>query len=64
MHIMVENTDPKDREKLVSELTGPFRTMGDKIKPDEIDAPAWWHGEEEAFQATEAALGRLPRRRR
>lgn len=64
MHLMVENVDPKKQADLVRRLTGPFRTMGDKIKPDEIAAPAWWHGDEDAYESSMAAMAMLPQRGR
>jgi len=63
MHMMVEVTAPKDQASLVSELTGPYRTVGTAIKPDEVNAPAWWHGEEEAYQMAESLMSRRRGRR-
>jgi hypothetical protein len=63
MDMMVEMTDPKEQRSLVESLTGPYRTMGDKIRPEDVDAPAWWHGDEEAFELSELAVTRLPSRR-
>ena len=62
--IMIENVEDKNRADLIQSLTGPFRTMGTKIKPDEINAPAWWHGEEEAYADTMTAMAQLPQRGR
>lgn len=65
MHVMLEETDPKDRQNLLNQLTGRFRTLGDKpINTEDLNAPAWWHGDEEAYESSIAALPRLPRRRR
>lgn len=29
--------------------------MGPPIPPEDLNAPAWWHGDEEAFESTMAA---------
>jgi hypothetical protein len=60
----MENSDPKDYEKLHRQLTGPFRTMGGKISREELAAPAWWHGDEEAFESAQMAMMQLPQRGR
>lgn len=57
MHLMVESVEPKDRENLAKSLTGPLRTMGPAINREDLDAPDWWHGDEEASQSMLAALG-------
>jgi hypothetical protein len=65
MHLMIEETDPKERQSLLDQLTGSFRTMGDRpIDVEELNAPAWWHGEEDAYEGSMAAMSSLPRRRR
>jgi hypothetical protein len=64
MHLIMEGTEVKDRHAMANRLTGPFRTMGDKFKPDEVAAPSWWHGEEEAYESSMAAMMRLPQRGR
>lgn len=65
MHLMLQNEGSDDaRRRLYDELTGPLRTMGPQPKPGDENAPAWWHGEEEAYESTMAAVGALPRRRR
>lgn len=64
MDLMLENVDEKKAAQLKRNLTGPYRTMGSKIKPEDADAPAWWHGDEEAFESTQAAMLTLPQRRR
>jgi len=56
MHLMLENVDSKDRAQLLQELTGPFRTMGPPMSEDELNAPAWWHGDDEAFAGAEALM--------
>lgn len=62
MDLMLENADPKDYDKLKSELTGPFRVLGDNPLPKEdMNAPAWWHGDEEAYN-TVAAIAQMPAR--
>ncbi len=63
-HLIMENTDPKDAQSMTQRLTGPFRTMGGKIKPDEVNAPSWWHGDEEAYESSMAAMAALPQRGR
>lgn len=63
MHLMLENVDPKKRESLYQELTGPLRATG-KLTREEQDAPAWWHGEDEAYESTMAALAAFGERRR
>jgi len=64
MHLIMENTDPKDRTKLAAELTGKFRTLGGGLSPEEMTAPAWWHGDEEAYETSMAAMMTLPQRGR
>lgn len=59
---MIESVDPKERAKLQRELTGPLRAQGRRAPEDE-HAPAWWHGEEEAYESTMAALPALRQRR-
>lgn len=61
MHLMITETDPKHRQKLVDNLTGRFRTMGKPMSADELNAPSWWHGDEDAFEETMANLP-APRR--
>lgn len=62
---MIDQQDTADkRRQLFDELGGPFRTMGRKLTADEMNAPAWWHGDEEAYEATMSAIGALPSRRR
>lgn len=63
MHVMIEETDTKHRQDLLNQLTGRFRTMGEPVSEDELNAPAWWHGEEEAYESVMARVGGLPRRR-
>ncbi len=64
MDLMLQNEPDKDKHrKLHDELTGPFRTFGGTtFDPDEVGAPAWWHGEDEAYEETMAAMSALPRR--
>lgn len=65
--LMIENAGNADERKtLTQQLTGPMRTMGSFAEdPDARNAPVWWHGEEEAYESTMSAIGRLgPRRRR
>lgn len=64
MSMMVESTDPKDRQRLVEQLTGPLRTVGGGLDPDEMTAPSWWHGDEEAFESGQGAMMMLPQRGR
>lgn len=63
MDLMVQAADSKDVPNLVQSLTGPYRTMGDAVAPEDLGAPAWWHGEEDAYTAAEVAMASLPRRR-
>lgn len=63
MHVMLEETEAKDRQNLLNQLTGRFRTMGDKINTEDLNAPAWWHGDEEAYESSMAGM-HLPRRSR
>lgn len=63
MHLMIEEqADDDKRRQLLDELTGPFRTMGGTIAPGDEGAPAWWHGDEDAYESTMAAMGGLRRR--
>lgn len=64
MSMMVDATAPDKRHQLVQELTGPYRTVGSKVAPQDVGAPAWWHGEEEAYESAQAAMVMTPRRRR
>ncbi len=64
MDMLVEATDPKKQAQLVRELTGPLRTVGTKVDPADVGAPAWWHGEEEAYEAAQLAMTMRRRRRR
>jgi len=65
MHVMLTETDPKEQQNLVNQLTGRFRTLGDRpINTEDLNAPAWWHGDDEAYEASTAAFTSLPRRRR
>ncbi len=62
MDLMLEHVDPKDYEKLVSELTGPFRVLGDKtLSEEDQNAPAWWHGDEDAYESM-SAIASMPAR--
>jgi hypothetical protein len=65
MHLMIEETEPEHRQNLVNQLTGRFRTMGDKpVDTEDLNAPAWWHGDEDAYEGMMAATRSLPQRRR
>jgi hypothetical protein len=65
MYLMVEAMDTNEkRQDLIYALTGPFRTMGSSFNPEDANAPDWWHGDDEAFNATMAAVGRIPQRGR
>lgn len=56
MHLMLENVgDEAKRRQLFHELTGPLRTMGPPIPEEDLNAPAWWHGDEEAYESSMAA---------
>lgn len=61
---MIDVTDPKDHKRLVEQLTGPLRTVGGGLSPDEMQAPSWWHGDEDAFESAQAAMMTLPSRGR
>lgn len=63
MDMLVEATDTKKQGQLVRELTGPFRTVGNKVAPEDAAAPAWWHGDEDAFEMSQLAMT-IPRRGR
>lgn len=64
-HLMLDQEDTKDKRQLLfRELTGPFRTMGRPPTADELNAPAWWHGDDEAYESTMAALSSIPKRGR
>ena len=64
-HLMLDQEDTKEkRQNLFHELNGRFRTMGRKLTRDELNAPAWWHGDEEAYESTMAAMAALPARKR
>lgn len=65
MHLMVEGMDtPQKRDDLQRALTGPFRTMGSAFNPEDANAPDWWHGDDDAYATTMAAVGRIPQRGR
>lgn len=64
MHLIMERTEQKEQQAMIARLTGPFRTMGKKIKPEELSAPSWWHGDEEAYESSMAATMQLPQRGR
>lgn len=60
---MLENCDPKQVNTLVNELTGRFRVLGDNPLPKaDWNAPAWWHGDDEAFESMQSAMNILPQR--
>jgi len=62
-HILVENAkDEAARTRLRQELWGPLRTMGGG-SDDPEHAPAWWHGDEDAYETSQAAMMRMPQRR-
>lgn len=62
-HLMIENAkDDAQRTTLRQELMGPLRTLGGG-SDDPERAPAWWHGDEEAYEMSQYAMMRLPRRR-
>jgi hypothetical protein len=64
MHLMLEQQDTQTkREQLYRELTGPLRTVGPPVSIEDLNAPAWWHGDEEAFESTMAATARYDGRR-
>ncbi len=52
MHLMLEHVSKEQHDKLHQELTGPLRTMGPPMSKEELEAPAWWHGDEEAFESS------------
>lgn len=54
---------PDKRNDMALSLTGPLRTMSGKTDRTDLDAPSWWHGDEEAYETTAALLESLPRRR-
>jgi hypothetical protein len=61
--LLLESTPTEKRRGLEDELGGRFRTFGlTPLPPDEENAPAWWHGKEEAYEAF-ARGGAAPRRR-
>lgn len=63
MDMMIEYCDPKQVNTLISELTGPFRLLGDNPLPKEDwNAPSWWHGDDEAFSSMQSAMTALPQR--
>lgn len=65
MHLWLESLDTDEkRQTLVEELTGPFRTIGSKWEKADDGAPAWWHGDEEAFETTMSRLHGIPQRGR
>lgn len=64
MQLIVEGTEAKEQPAMIKKLTGPFRTMGSGYDPNEIAAPAWWHGDEEAYDSSMAAMMTLPQRGR
>lgn len=64
MHLMLEGThDEKRRQRLYDQLTGRLRTIGKPMDPDEVNAPSWWHGDEEAYESAMLAASLTPRRR-
>lgn len=67
-YALVENeVDDVKRQRLYDELHGPFRTM-DVVKDEPVAAadqpPAWWHGDEDAYESAMVATATLGRRRR
>jgi hypothetical protein len=66
MHLWLENMETDEAKRnLVEELTGPFRTIeGTNWKREDDGAPAWWHGDEDAYEGTMARLGNIPQRGR
>lgn len=64
-NLMIEQRDTNDKRQLLyDELHGRFRTMGKPIAPEDEHAPSWWHGDDEAYETTMAAVASLPQRRR
>jgi hypothetical protein len=63
MDMMIEMCDPNHVAQLVQELTGPYRTIGNKVAREDMHAPAWWHGEEDAYESVEALVTQGPFRR-
>jgi len=63
---MIEEAhDVRQRQELVDQLTGPFRTMGQISEDPELaNAPYWWRGDDDAYASSMSAMNRLPRRRR
>lgn len=56
MHMMLENVASEQRDQLFAELTGPLRAAGPPIPEEDMYAPAWWHGDEEASASMMAAI--------
>jgi len=64
MHLMIEQqTDEKIATRLHDQLTGRFRTLGPPIPQEDVDAPDWWKGDEEAYESTMAVARQLSQRR-
>lgn len=59
--MLSQTKDAAEYRTLRAQLTGPLRTMG--AKPIESNAPAWWHGDEEAYETATSAMMGLPSRR-
>jgi hypothetical protein len=65
MHLMVEAMDTEQkRDDLIHALTGPFRTMGTTFNVEDIGAPDWWHGDEDAYASTMANINTVAQRGR
>jgi hypothetical protein len=60
MHLMIEQeTDEKKQSRLYDQLTGRFHTLGPPIPLEDVHAPSWWKGDEEAYESTMAATLQL-----
>jgi hypothetical protein len=62
--MLEETVDDNQRRRLLDELTGRFTTTGPPVPREDEGAPAWWHGDEEAYESSMLAAHTLGRRRR
>ena len=62
-HLILKSIDPKEYQKVKHDLNGPFLTIGPKPTREQLIAPYWWQGDDEAYNSTMKATQGPPRRR-
>lgn len=60
---MLLHTEEKHRRKLNDSVTGPLRTIGNRVE-EKSYVPHWWHGDETASSQSIAAMNTMQKRRR